>query len=89
MPLDSAEARSELKSRLEDFPAQVLALLGGAAPPVDATRETAVEAHRAKFGSAVLSPDMQTKDKPAQLAAVDFDVWQWEWAVDWKPIFRS
>ena len=75
VPIDSTEARAELQKRLEDWPAHVLALQGGDTPPVDATRETAVEAHRAKFGTACLSADMQTKANPADLAAVDFECW--------------
>ena len=60
---------------------------GDVPPPADATRESAIAEHRAKFGTAVLSPDLQTKDKPAELAAVDFDVWLWQWAVSEKGIF--
>ena len=60
----------------------VAALRGGSGePPVDATREMCIEAHRAKFGSACLQPDMQTKKNPADLAAVDFDIWVLQWAV--------
>ena len=67
----------------------MLALAGGAAPPVGATREAAVEAHRANFGAEVLQADRQTKDKPAELAAVDYEVWLWQWAVDCKPVFMD
>ena len=41
----------------------------------------AVAAHRAKFGTACLNSDQQTKERPAELAAVDFDVWALQWAV--------
>ena len=42
--------------------------------------ETAVAAHRNKFGTECLSPDQQTKAKPAELGAVDYDVWLWQYA---------
>ena len=41
----------------------------------------AVAAHREKFGTACLEPQAQTKASPADLAAVDFDVWLWQYAV--------
>jgi len=81
VPLESADARAELRTRLDDWGAIVLALAGGESAPVDATREMAVEAHRTKFGAGCLAADMQTKANPAELGAVDFDVWLWQYAV--------
>ena len=84
VPLESADARAELKTRMEDLGAHVLALKGGGSEeekPVDATKEQAVAAHREKFGSECLQPDKQTKAVPADLAAVDFEVWLLQWAV--------
>ena len=89
VPLESIEAKTELNTRLEDWPAHVLALRGGDAPPVDATRETAVSAHREKFGTGCLSPDAQTKASPAELGAVDFDVWRWQYAVADSRVFSD
>jgi rRNA processing protein Krr1/Pno1 len=83
-PSASLEHKNEMARRLEDWGNMVNALtgVGRDAPPVaDATREMAEKAHRAKFGTAVLNSDQQTKDRPAELAAVDFDVWVWQWAV--------
>jgi len=89
VPLEAADARAELKSRLENWGAILHALVGGDAPPVDATREKAVEAHRAKFGTGCLAADMQTKAHPADLAAVDFDIWLWQYAVAESRVFSD
>jgi len=83
-PNASIEHKEVMNGRLVDWPKMVSVLRGGdrdAAPVADATREMAIEAHRAKFGTGVLASDQQTKDRPAELAAVDFDVWVWEWSV--------
>ena len=83
VPLDSPDAREVRAKRLEDWAAIVHVLQGGekdAPPPADATREMAVAAHRKKFGTECLAADQQTKAVPADLAAVDFDVWRLQWA---------
>ena len=81
VPLESLDAKTELNKRLEDWGAILLALTGGDTPDADASREKAVAAHRTKFGTECLESSAQTKQKPADLAAVDFDVWLWQWAV--------
>jgi len=87
---DTADARAELKKRVEAHGSQLLALLNSKGePPVDATREKCVEQHRITFGSACLSPDQQTKMKPAHFAAVDFEIWQLQWAVESKLVHTS
>lgn len=80
VPLESLEAKNELTARLENWGAILLALTGGDVPNVDACRELAVKAHREKFGNECLESSMQTKQKPAELGAVDFDVWLWQYA---------
>jgi len=83
-PNASLEHKDEMKRRLEDWGAIVLTLCGGdrdAEKVAGATREMAVEAHVAKYGKEPPPSDKQTKDNPAELAAVDFDVWVWQWAV--------
>jgi hypothetical protein len=78
---------------LQDFPAMVVALRGGErsgeAPPPDATKETAIEAHRTKFGGGPPPPSAQTKDNPADIAAYDFEAWMWTWAVDCRDVFND
>jgi hypothetical protein len=78
------EHKKEIQRRLEDWGVMVGVLRGAERtdqPVADATREMAVEAHRTKFGSACLNSDQQTKERPSELAAVDFDVWALQWAV--------
>uniref|UniRef100_A0A7S3RCZ5 K Homology domain-containing protein n=1 Tax=Emiliania huxleyi TaxID=2903 RepID=A0A7S3RCZ5_EMIHU len=78
------EHKQELQRRREDWGGMVGELRGaerGAEPVADATREMAVEAHRAKFGSVCLNSDQQTKERPSELAAVDFEVWMLQRAV--------
>jgi len=91
--VDSADARAALKARLEDYASQMMALMGvkeGDGPrPVDVTHEACVAQHRAKFGTACLSTDKQTKQHPADLAAVDFDVWLLQWAVESKAVYSN
>ena len=37
----------------------------------------------------LLSPDQQTKQNPSELAAVEFSIWQLQWAVESKLVHTS
>ena len=83
VPLPNPEAKEELTKRLEDWEAACLALGGdeAAAAPPAMRREQAVEWHKRRYPPAAAEAQ-PTKEKPAELAAVDFDVWLWQWAVE-------
>lgn len=79
---DTSEAKSELKGRLEDYAGQLGAL--GGTPDVDATKEHVSAAYDKKYPKRTHEEVAAeaNKNNPIDLSAVDFDLWQLQYACD-------
>lgn len=79
---DTAEARSELKARQEDYAGQRGAL--GGTPDVNTTKEQVQAAWDAKYPKRTHDEIAAeaNKNRPIELSAIDFELWVWQYACD-------
>ena len=79
---DTSEAKAELRARMEDYAGQLGAL--GGTPDVDATKEQVAAAFDKKYPKRTHEEIAAeaNKNNPIELSAVDFELWQLQYACD-------